>query len=684
MAVLAQSQGATGPAKERRVRRRASERIRALPIRWRIAAIAALNTAVLLLLATLIWDGARTLSAAWGDLRQARQSDRLLVSLESEAIRLQSLIHRYFNQPRPDLLAEIERGRDKLTGLIRGGAAREPAFAGSAAALMPVTERFLAGFAQLRDTRATIVQVYENEVLKPARDMAALYAAVEAATAASDAPLGAALGRSREAFAAALLAANAFYLSLTPNAVEDAHKNLTAVEGGIPAMLDLAASEAQREALKRLGERAGALRTGLDHLAALFATQSRLLREAIDGGQAAMAEAIGGLAQRVRAHEERAQERFDRTLRSVRWQVGLVAAAFLALIAAVGVAIASSISGPLGELKSAMLAIVAGDYDRPVRGTQAHDEIGEMARAVEVFRENARAHRSAEQELRESKERAESALADLRDTQQSLIEAEKLAALGSLVAGVAHEVNNPVGISLTVASSLARRSDAFATELAEGQIRRARLDEFVAGTREAAKQLVANLERAGELIQAFKQVAVDRSHEARRQFDLRESTGQIVSSLRPGMRRAQVELKVDVPAGITLDSYPGAYGQVLTNLVLNAVGHGFAGRPRGTIRIEARAAGPLQAEIVFADDGAGMSEEVQRRAFEPFFTTRRSQGGTGLGLHIVYNIVTRRLGGRIALSSAPNRGTTFRITLPLVAPRQEGSAGQVMAVTDSE
>lgn len=662
-------------------RRSLSDRIRALPIRWRIAAVAGLNTAVVLLLAALIWDGARTLSSAWTDLRQARQSDRLLVALESEAVRLQSLIHRYFNQPQPNLLADVERRRAHLLDLIRNRAAEEPIFAGSAEELTAVTERFLAGFEQLRAVRAAISSIYEQEVLRAARDMAGLYAVVESATPNRDALIWPSLSKSREAFSAALVAANAFYLSLAAEAAEDAYRNLAAIEHTVPVMLDLADGDLQRDALRRLGARVVSLRKGLNHLTERFATQSQLLRDAIDGNQAAMADVIGRLAERVRAHEAQAQTHFDEALSGAYLQVAMVAVAFLALIVVIGVAIAGSISGPLDELKSAMHAIVSGDYDRRVHGTQARDEIGEMARAVEVFRENAVACRKAEQELRESKERAENTLADLRETQKSLIEAEKLAALGSLVAGVAHEVNNPVGISLTVASSLARRTETFAAELADGQIRRSRLEDFIAGAREATKQLVANLERAGELIQAFRQVAADRSHEARRQFDLRESTDQVVSSLRPSLRRAQVAFKIDIPEGIVLDSYPGAYGQVLTNLVLNAVSHGFAGRPGGVIRIEARRAGP-QAEIVFSDDGAGMAEEVRRRAFEPFFTTRRNQGGTGLGLHIVYNIVTRQLGGRIALHSAPNRGTTFRLTLALVAPRPAESAGHVMAVTD--
>jgi signal transduction histidine kinase len=219
-----------------------------------------------------------------------------------------------------------------------------------------------------------------------------------------------------------------------------------------------------------------------------------------------------------------------------------------------------------------------------------------------------------------------------------------------------------------VASSFARRCEVFAKEVRDGALRRSRLDEFIEGSRDAAHQLVANLQRAGELIQSFKQVAADRSHAERRTFDLRESTEQIVVSLRPGLKSVPVTLAVTIPGGITMDSYPGPYGQILTNLVLNAVAHGFPDGRSGTIVARARQIDDFQVELTFADDGAGMTEDVQRRVFDPFFTTRRSQGGTGLGLHIVYNLVTRQLGGRIALSSAPDRGTTFRITLPLTAP----------------
>jgi signal transduction histidine kinase len=291
-----------------------------------------------------------------------------------------------------------------------------------------------------------------------------------------------------------------------------------------------------------------------------------------------------------------------------------------------------------------------------------------MARAVEVFRENAIAQSKTADELRHSKEKAESALLELNAAQQNLIDAERLAALGGLVAGVAHEVNNPIGISLTVASSFARRAEMFEAELrSDGQLRRSQLEEFVRTSRDAAQQLVANLHRAGELIQSFKQVAVDRSHAERRQFGLSEATDQIIASLRPVLKKAAIALSVDVPEGLVIDGYPGSYGQILTNLFLNAANHAFPDGRSGTISISARPRGSDDVEIIFADNGAGMTPDVQRQAFDPFFTTRRNEGGTGLGLHIVYNLVTQQLGGRMMLDSRLGQGTTFRIIMPRAA-----------------
>jgi PAS domain S-box-containing protein len=273
-----------------------------------------------------------------------------------------------------------------------------------------------------------------------------------------------------------------------------------------------------------------------------------------------------------------------------------------------------------------------------------------------------------ELEMRKARDAAEAALRNLRETQNSLIEAEKLAALGRLVAGVAHEVNNPVGISLTVASALERKSVLFADEVGRGDLRRSSLNEFLENTRDASSQLVANLNRAAELIQSFKQVAADRNYSDQRSFDLGDLTEQVLTSLRPGLRKHNVALTVDCQPDLTMQSYPGSYGQVLTNLFLNALVHAFPDGKSGALDIQVRESGPDNVEILFSDNGCGMSPDVRRRAFDPFFTTRRDQGGTGLGLHIVYNIVTNRLGGRLNLDSEPAHGTRIQIILPRIAP----------------
>jgi len=273
-------------------------------------------------------------------------------------------------------------------------------------------------------------------------------------------------------------------------------------------------------------------------------------------------------------------------------------------------------------------------------------------------------------ELQERSRQLSQSLEDLRAAQGSLVQTEKLAALGRLVAGVAHEINTPVGTSLTVASALINKTRQFEADVARGDVRRSTLSEFVAASREAASQIMSNLGHAIELIQSFKQVATDRNVSDRRRFDLGEVTEQVVRGLRFGLRNQNLTVTVDCAPDLAMNSYPGPYGQVLTNLVLNSAVHAFPDGTGGSVRIAAQASGRNNVEVLFLDDGCGMSPEVKRQVFDPFFTTRRDQGSTGLGLHIVHNIVTNRLGGRIHLETRPGAGTKIQIIVPREAPRE--------------
>jgi signal transduction histidine kinase len=270
-------------------------------------------------------------------------------------------------------------------------------------------------------------------------------------------------------------------------------------------------------------------------------------------------------------------------------------------------------------------------------------------------------------EVQERTRQLSQSLEDLRTAQDSLVQTEKLAALGRLVAGVAHELNTPVGTSLTVASAFLNKADRFEANVASGGVRRSTLTEFIAAGREAASQVMINLNHAIDLIQSFKQVAADRNVSDRRAFDLGQVTRQVVKGLRYGLRRNLV-VSVECEPDLAMNSYPGPYGQVLTNLVINSAVHAFPDGARGAVHIAAQASGKHNVEVLFSDDGCGMSAEVRRQVFDPFFTTRRDQGSTGLGLHIVHNIVTSRLGGRISLETRPGAGTKIRIVVPREAP----------------
>jgi PAS domain S-box-containing protein len=301
-------------------------------------------------------------------------------------------------------------------------------------------------------------------------------------------------------------------------------------------------------------------------------------------------------------------------------------------------------------------------YWHPLRAAS-----GEIV-AVNVAAEEITERKRSEQEMARARDAAETALQHLQQTQESLIEAEKLAALGRMVAGVAHEVNSPVGSSLTVASALQRKADEFASEVARGDLKRSSLGEFVDLVQQASTQLVLNLKRAAERVDSFKQVASDQSQSHRRSFDGAEMTRQVVSHLGRELNDRGIVLKLSLEPALEFDSFPGSFGQVLVSLVTNSLTHAFPDG-KGAIDIRLHGVDADHVELLFADDGCGMTPEVKRQAFNPFFTTRRHQGAAGLGLHIVHTIVVKRLGGRITLASEPGAGTAVQLVLPRIAPR---------------
>ncbi|WP_395699410.1 PAS domain S-box protein [Aquabacterium sp.] len=260
------------------------------------------------------------------------------------------------------------------------------------------------------------------------------------------------------------------------------------------------------------------------------------------------------------------------------------------------------------------------------------------------------------------------ALEGLRRAQAELVRAEKLASLGALVAGVAHELNTPIGNAVMVASTLADHQREFETGIAGG-LRRSALDGYLAGSREALQVLERNLQRAAELVGSFKQLAVDQSSYQRRRFVLAEVVQEVLLALSPTLRRSPVQLQEQVPPALALDSYPGPLGQVLVNLITNALVHAFEPGAHGTITLAAEPLGDDRLRLRLADDGRGIAPSELGRIFDPFYTTRLGQGGSGLGLHIVYNLVTGLLGGRIEVHSQPGAGTEFVIELPLAAPQ---------------
>lgn len=259
----------------------------------------------------------------------------------------------------------------------------------------------------------------------------------------------------------------------------------------------------------------------------------------------------------------------------------------------------------------------------------------------------------------------------LRQAQDELVQNERLASLGSLVAGMAHELNTPLGSALLVATTLGDGIEELRGKLASGELKRSTLDAFLQQQSDAQALIVRNARRAADLIGRFKQVAVDQTSEQRRRFDLAEVVDEVIGTLQPRLRKTHHDLHVEVPEALAMDSYPGPLGQVITNLVMNALLHGLGDAP-GRIEVRARAIDDERVEVAVRDNGVGIPAEHLARIYDPFFTTKLGKGGSGLGLHIVYSLVQRTLGGRIGVESRPGHGACFTVVLPRVAPAGTG------------
>lgn len=357
--------------------------------------------------------------------------------------------------------------------------------------------------------------------------------------------------------------------------------------------------------------------------------------------------------------------------------LGILAAAFFAS-AAVGWRLQRSLTQPILELAQMARTISRSRAYNLRANRHGDDEIGtlvddfnQMLEQIASRDRDLQAARDALSRQVEEKTDANAelriAMLRLREAQSQLVQSEKLASLGGLVAGVAHEINTPVGVSVTAASTLQNRTQRMREAYASGRLTRPDLERYAEVAEEASAILLKNLQRAADLIQSFKQVAVDQSSGERRRFGLRAYIDEVLLSLAPRLKKTPHRVEVDCDEKIGVDTLPGALAQILTNLVSNSLLHAFPEGRAGVMRIQA-GLDDGQVHLRFSDDGVGIPPENLSRIFDPFFTTRRGLGGSGLGLHIVYNLATQMLRGRIRVENAPDGGAVFHLHFPAILP----------------
>jgi len=288
-----------------------------------------------------------------------------------------------------------------------------------------------------------------------------------------------------------------------------------------------------------------------------------------------------------------------------------------------------------------------------------HD-ITEKKKAEEALQN---AHDKLELRVKERTEELNQSLVVLKQSQDELIRAERLIALGNMVSGVAHEINTPVGVAYTESTFLGEETKIIQRDLRSDQITKSQLEKFLSLIAESTASISRNLSRASGLIGSFKQVAVDQASEHKRKFKLKEYLDEVLLSLQSKLKQTKHQIEIECEE-IEINSYPGIFSQIITNFIFNSLLHAFKENDQGTMLFNIFLKNEFL-HFIYQDSGKGMEEKVLKQIFDPFFTTKRNQGGTGLGLNIVYNLVTQKLNGKIKCVSSPGKGTKFMIEIPL-------------------
>jgi signal transduction histidine kinase len=323
--------------------------------------------------------------------------------------------------------------------------------------------------------------------------------------------------------------------------------------------------------------------------------------------------------------------------------------------------------------------IAKANQELQAKSDALQEALEESIAQEEEIRQNAEELTVTNEYLVQTRQDLLQALDELRATQNQLVTNEKMASLGQLVAGVAHEINTPLGVSVTAASHLAKETQAIVSGITAGSITKNDMARYFKTAGESSTVILKNLERAAQLVDSFKKVAVNQSQDEILEFDLRSCIEETLISLSPQFKNSRIQYEIQAPEKLMIRSYPSAFSQILINFVTNALRYAFAPDQTGTLTIRAAQEND-RLVFTFSDNGAGMPPEVREKVFDPFFTTGRSIGGSGLGMNIVYNLVTQKLKGSIECQSQPGAGTTFILNLPPVVVEQPILQARVLSV----